>query len=165
MEQELLGIIGQRDLRQPVFLSHLHGKEAEEQENVVASVAQGRHLDRDGVEPVIEIFAEPSFRDGLAHVDIGRCHDAHIGLADLLTADTDILARLQHTEQAGLRRHGQLADLIEKDRTFIGNTKVAVGLAHGARIGTFLVAEELTVDRSLRDRSAVDRKIFLAATR
>ena len=61
VEHELLGVVGESDLRQMVFVGHLHGEEAEEQQYVVAPFAQRRHLYGDGVESVEKVFAEASF--------------------------------------------------------------------------------------------------------
>lgn len=165
MQQELLGVICKRHLWQPVLVCHLHGEEAEEQQDVVAAVTKGRHVYWDGIEPVVKVLAEAAFRYGLAHVDVCGRHYAHVGLPYLLSAHADILARLEHAQQPGLRGHGQLAHLVEEDGALVCHAEIAVALAHGTSIGTFLMAEELAVDGALGNGSTVDGEIFLTPTR
>ena len=48
-----LGLFGKRNLRQAVLLGHLHGEQAEQQQYVLATVAQRGHLYGNGVQAVI----------------------------------------------------------------------------------------------------------------
>ena len=63
---------------------------------------------------------------------------------------------LEDAEQLGLRRSGQLADLVEEDRAAGGALEPAGPLAVGAGEGASLVAEELALDQALGQRAAVD---------
>ena len=161
VEHELLGLFRERDFGQPELLSHLQGEEAEQQDDVLATVAQGWHLDGDGVEPVVEVFAEASLADGFLHVDVGGSHNAHVGLADLCAAHADVFPTLEHSQQSCLCGHGQLAHLVEEDGALVGHAEIALALADGACERPFLVAEQLAVDGSLRDGAAVDGEIAL----
>ena len=163
VEHELLGIVCESDLRQMVFVGHLHGEEPEEQQYIVAPLAQRRHLYGDGVEPVEEVFTEASLRDRLAHVDVSGGDDAHVGLSDLLSAYADILSRLEHSEQSCLCGHGQLTYLVEEDGAFVGDAEISLALSDGSGVGTFFVAEELAVDGTLGDGTAVDGEVSLTA--
>ena len=95
--QHLLGLVGQDNLVHAVFLCHLKGKEAEQQYDVLTTVAQGRNLYLHLVQTVVEVLAETAFADGFLDVDIRGSHDAHIGLANLRTTNRDVFAILQHT--------------------------------------------------------------------
>ena len=161
LEHHLLGLVVERDLRQLVFLGHLHGEEAEEQQDIVATLAEGRHVDGNRVETVVEVLAKLPLADGLAHVDVGGSDDADVGLSDLLSSYADVFARLQDAEQAGLGGHGQFADLVEEERALVGNAKIALAFADGTRVGSLLVAEEFAVYRSLGNRTTVDGEVFL----
>ena len=164
--QHLLGSrLGQRDFRKMVFLRHLQGEKSEQQQNVLATVAQCRHLDGNRVQAIVEVFAETSLADGLLHIHIGRRHDAHVGLHHLLTTHADILARLQHTQQPSLRRQRQFAHFVEENRALVGHTEIALALADGTRERTFFVSEQFAVDGSLGNRAAVDGEIPLTAAR
>ncbi len=165
MEQQLLGVIGKRHLWQPVLVCHLHGEKTEEQQDVVASIAKRRQVNGNGVEPIIQILTEAAFRYRLAHVDVCGRHYAHVGLPYLLASHANVFTSLKHSEQPCLRSHWQLAHLVEEDGAFVCHAKIAITLAHGTRVGTFLMAEELAVDSSLRNGAAVDGEVFLTPTR
>lgn len=138
----LFGIVGERNLGQMIFLSHEHGEEPEEQQDVVSAVAQWRHLYGNGVEAVVEVFAEASLCYGLSHVHIGSSHDTHVGLAYLLSSHAYIFACLQDAQQPGLCSHGQFSYFVEENGAFVGHTEVTVGLTYSARIRAFLMSEE-----------------------
>ena len=107
-----------------VFLGHLHGEETEQQYDILTALAQGRHLDGDTVQTVIEVLTETAFADGLSDIDIRCRHDTYVGLTDLRTTHGDILASLKHTKQAGLRSQRQFAHLIKKQRALVGHTEI-----------------------------------------
>ena len=115
-----------------IFLSHLHGKEAEQQQNVFAAVAQRRNLYWNGVEPVIQIFAETAFADGLAHVDVGGSDNSDVCLHYLLSSYAYVFACFENAEQSCLCGHWQLANLVEEYCALVGNAEVAFALADGA---------------------------------
>src|SRR5439155_11715396 len=66
-----------------------------EQRDVVPALAQRRELDRDHVEPVVEVGAEPSLRDIALQVGVGGGHQAAVDLDRLRAAHRDDLALLQ----------------------------------------------------------------------
>lgn len=146
------------------FSAVCRAKRRKRQGDVLAALAQWRHLDGDGVEAIVEVFAELAFADGLAHVDIGGGHDAHVGLHDFLTAHADIFARLEHTQQSCLGGYGQLAHLVQEDGAAVGGAEIAFALAYGAGKRPLLMSEELAVYRSLGDGATVDGKVFLLAS-
>ena len=117
-----------------------------------------------GVQSIEQVFTELPLADGLAHIDVGGGHNTHVRLAYLLSAYTDIFACFQHTEQPRLRCHGQFADLIEENRSFVGDTEIAFTFADGTGKGALLMSEELAVNSPFRDGATVDGKILLAAT-
>ena len=139
--QHVLGLVGQHHLVHAVFLGHLHGEESEQQHDVLAALAQGRHLDLHLVQTIVEVFAETAFADGLADIDIGSCHHAYIGLAHLGGSDGDVLAILQHTQQAGLGGDGQLAYLVEEQGALVGGSEVTQRIVDGSRKRAFHMAE------------------------
>ena len=163
-EHTLLGSLVERDAGKAVFLGYLHGKQAEEQQDVVAAFAERGHLNRDGVQTVVEVFAETALADSLADIHVGGGHHAHIGLHHLLTTHTDVFAALKHTQQAGLGGNGQFAHFVEEDGSLVGIAKVTLTLVHGIGERAFLMTEEFAVDGSLGNGSAVHCKVFLTPT-
>src|SRR6185312_4737444 len=77
----------------------------------------------------------------------------------------DDLPLLEHAEQLGLRRAGELADLVEKDRRLPRRLERA--FARGVRSGerAAFVAEQLALDQPFGERTAVhgDERLALAA--
>src|SRR5207253_767773 len=61
------------------------------------------------------------------------------------------------------RRAAHLADLVAEEGAACGDLELPLALDVGARVGAFLVAEQLGLQESLRDRPAVDREKRLAA--
>ena len=111
-QQQLLGLIRQRDFRQTILLCHLHGKKSKQQHDVFTTVTQRRDGDGNRIQAIEQVFSETAFSDGLAHIHIGGRNNAHIRLHDLLSSHADILTRFQYSQQAGLRSQGQLSHLV-----------------------------------------------------
>lgn len=57
IQQYGLGLVGQRNLGQIVFLGHLHCKQVEQQHYVLSAVTHRRHLYGYCVEPIIQVLA------------------------------------------------------------------------------------------------------------
>ena len=93
---ELYGLVVEHHTVHLVLLGHLHGKETEQQDDVLTALAQRGHLDGYLVQTIVEILAETSLTDGLADIDVGGCHNAYIGLADLGGTNGNVLAILQN---------------------------------------------------------------------
>ena len=135
----------------------------EEEHGIALPLAQGRYLDVDGAEAVVEVLAEASLLDGVGYVHVGGCHDADVCPSRRAAAHAEVLSRLEDAEQAGLRAHGQFAHLVKEECAAVGSSEVAFVLAYGTGEGTLLVSEELAVDGSLGDGAAVDGDVCLAA--
>src|ERR1019366_10737470 len=74
----------------------------DEERDVAASLAQGRDVDRDDLEPEEQIFAEPPARDFDLEVPIGRGHDARVDLDRLGGPDPPDLALLDDAKELNL---------------------------------------------------------------
>ena len=117
-----------------------------------------------GVEAIVEILAEASLADRFSHIDICGSHDADIRLAHFLSTHSDVFARLEHSQQSRLGGYGQFTHLVEEDGTPVGDAKISLALTNSPGKRAFLMAEELAVDGSLGNASAVDGKIFLSSS-
>ena len=127
----------------------------------VRTLAQRRNGDRHRTQAVIEILAEAARSDGLLQIHVRGRDDADVGLLDLRRPDADEFARLQHAQQARLRRMRQFGDLVEEDRTPVGLLEVALAGFERTGEGALLVAEKLRVDRAFGNGRAVDGYIFI----
>src|SRR5438552_4747500 len=95
----------------------MFGKEAlDEIWNVVAAFAQRRQGNADDVEAIIEVLAKSAGVHFLGQVFVGGGDDARLHGNRLVGADRQDFLLFDGAEQLGLRRQGQLADFIEKDR-------------------------------------------------
>ena len=132
-------------------------KELGQLRDVVGPLAQRRHLDRDDVDPVVEILAESSFLHRLLEVDVGGGDQAELGLDRLGAADPLDLALLNGAQQLGLEVEPQIADLVEEQRAVRGQLELAQLLAMRAGERAALVAEERALRELARNRGEVDR--------
>ena len=104
-----------------------------EDRDVFAPLAQRRSADRNDVQPVIEIFAEPPRPDLLGQIFVRCGDDADVDLHDGRRSDRLDFAFLQYAQHLRLRAHGHVADFIEEDRSAIGGNELTGLLSHGAR--------------------------------
>ena len=87
---------------------------------------QRRQLDRDHVQPVVEVGAEAALGHLLLEIRVGRRHQPAVDLDRLRAADRDDLALLQRAQQLHLRRERHLADFVEEERAALGDLEQAL---------------------------------------
>ena len=75
-----------------------------------------RQADGEHVDAVVQILAEPALGDQRRQVTIGGGNDPHVEGNLVLPAHAADAARLQRTQQAGLRVCRHVADLVEEQR-------------------------------------------------
>ena len=160
--------------RPPVLLQHRHRRvgdaldrlpeprvvaaqeELGELRDVLGALAQRRQLDRDDVDPVVEVLAEPPFLDRLLEIDVGRRDQAELGLDRLGAADALDLAFLNRAQQLGLQVEPQVADLVEEQRAVRRQLELAELLPVRAGERAALVAEQRALGQLARNRGQVD---------
>ena len=91
-----------------------------EQQDVAGARAQRRHRNRDDVDAVEQILAEPLLLDLGLEVAVGRGDDARLERHLLVAADRADLALLEDAQQLDLHLERHLADLVEEDRAGAG---------------------------------------------
>ena len=163
--EQLLGLVAEGDTVHLVLLGYLHGKQAEQQYDVLAALAQRRNLYGHLVQTVVEVLAEAPLTDGLPNVHVRGGDDAHVGLADLGGTHGDVLAVLQHTQQACLSGQRQLAHLVEEEGALVGRSKVAQRVVDSSCVRALNMSEKLAVDGSFGNGAAVDGEVLLATAR
>ncbi len=126
--------------------------------DVAGALAQRRHAQREDVEAVVEVVAELAGGDLGFQVDMRRGDHPHVECLDLIGAERLDLLFLQHAQQLGLQRQGQVADLVEEQRAAVGHLEFAdARLAVGAGKGAGGGAEQFGLDQAFRNRRDVDR--------
>ena len=118
-----------------------------EQRDVLAPLAQRRQHDRDDVEAVVQVLAEPALGDGLGQVLVGGGDDPDVGLQFLEAADAAEAPLLQHAQQLHLHHRAHLADLVEEDGALLGDLEQPLLVAVGAGEGAAHVAEQLRLEQ------------------
>jgi hypothetical protein len=128
----------------------------DERVHVLAPLAQGRELDGEDREAVVEVASERALLDGALQVYVRRRDDAHVGAQHLVRADARELAVLKHPQQAHLRRQAHLAYLVEEERAAVGLLEAPASAL--ARVGerAALVAEEFRLQERLGDGATVE---------
>ena len=126
----------------------------DQERDVFQPLAQGGHFDRDDVEPVEEVFAEPAGGDGLGEIHVGGGDDAAVGLDRVGAADALEPAVLEHAQELGLHSQRHLADFVEEQRAPLRQLEPPFLLAVGAGERT-----------RARDRRARSRAAARAAPR
>src|SRR5262245_7085977 len=124
--------------------------------DIVLARAQGRHLDRDDVEPIVEVFAELALADQGGQVPVGGGDHAHVHPERVLAADALEGLRAERAQGLGLRIEAHVADLVEEERAAVGQLELAAAPRQSARERTLLVTEQLGLDQLLGDGGAVD---------
>ena len=113
---------------------------------ILDAIAQRRHPDRDHVEPVVQVLAEPPFLDRLLEIDVGGGDESEIRLDRMRAADALDLFLLDRAQQLGLQLVAQIADLVEEQRAAGGQLELAELLPDRAGERALLVSEERALD-------------------
>ena len=117
---------------------------------------QRRQMDRDDVQPVEEVLAEPPFLHHLPEIDVGRGDDSHVDLDRLHPAQAHEVAFLDDAQQLrlGLERH--VADLVEEDAAAIGEIEEPLLRIDRSGERAFHVPEERRLEEVRRQVAGVD---------
>jgi len=121
---------------------------AHEGRNVLGSLPERRSVDREYVQPVVEIVPEALLFDHPEQIAVRRCNDAHVHLDGLRAADPLEFLLLQHPEKLRLQLERDLAHFVEEQRAGIGHLEPSDLLRDRAGERALLVAEELALEES-----------------
>jgi hypothetical protein len=86
-----------------------------------------------------------------------RCHHADVGVAAGMAADRIERPVFQDAQQLHLEARAHLADLVEEDRSPVGELEAPGAGGNGAGEGPANVTEQLALQQLLRDRATVHR--------
>jgi hypothetical protein len=124
--------------------------------DVLRALAQRRQLDRDDVQAIEQVLAEPSLLHQLLQRHVRRGDDARVDDVHLVVAEPSHLAALEEAQQLDLRRQRHVADLVEEQRAALGLLDQAATRLRRAREGAAHVSEQLAFDEAFGQRRAVD---------
>ena len=124
--------------------------------DVLAPLAQRRHLEADDIEAVVEVLPEPSLADLLLEVPVRCCQDPYIHGPCRRAAEGLDLLLLQEAENLCLEGGRHLRDFVEHQGAAVGCSYPARASADGAGEGPLLMTEELALEERVGNGGAVD---------
>jgi hypothetical protein len=127
-----------------------------EQWNIFRSLSQGRNRDWKDIQPLEEILAKGSGRDGGLQVTIGCRDQANVYLDRMIAAHTLEFSLLQHPQERDLRFHCEFADLVQEERPALSGFKPPQTPLQCASECSLFMPEKFGRDQRLRNRRAVD---------
>ena len=129
----------------------------EQQLNVAGALPQGRQSNLAYIDAEIEVVTESFVCDLLLQVTICCRQQTNIDRRLFPAANPPEAAFLQGTEQLGLLRQRQFANLVEKQRATIRVLHQTQGALICSSERAAFMAEKLTHEEVGRNRAAVDR--------
>jgi hypothetical protein len=139
-----------------VHLQQLADEMIYQQRNIVSALAKCRQFDPEHIQPVKEIGPKATLLDGLLEVPVRGGHTAEVDLNWLVTTHPNDLTFLQHAEKVRLSLQADIADLIQEDRSSLGDLELPFLAVLGAGEGSFFVTEQLAFQQSFRQCAAVN---------
>ena len=143
----------------------LLGEATGQQLDIVSAFTQGRQVDGEGRQTVVQVFTEAPLADHFRQILVGGGNDPHVHLARFVAAQRAHFAFLQYPQQLGLQRQGHVTDLVEEQGAAMGIVDQAAVIPVGAGEGALAIAEQFTFQQMLRQRRAVLHHKALAAPR
>ena len=140
-------------------------EELDQRRDVLAALAQGRQVDRDDVEPVVQVLAEPAGVDLVEQVAVGGGDDPGVDLDGAGVADPLELPLLQDAEQLDLELGRGAVDLVEEDAAGVRGLEPAGPVVDGAGERPLDVAEQLALEQALGQGAAVDADVGAGVAR
>src|ERR1035438_3928696 len=122
-------------------LGELSNEVAYQKGNIPLPFPQGRQVDWENIQAVVEIGAKLLFLDHAPQVLISGGDHSHVHWDRAAAAEALDLPLLQNSQEFRLEFQGKVADLIEKQRAAIRGLKASLALGNGARKGASLVSE------------------------
>src|SRR5438093_570007 len=124
---------------------------ADQEQEVVAPLAQRGQVHGHHVETVVEVGAERALLQAARRVAVGGRDDAHVDADRLGAAHAQELAVLEDAQQLGLRPWTHLADLVQEERALVGQLELPELARVGVGERALLVPEELALEERLGD--------------
>ena len=131
------------------------GKRLHQQRDVVGTLAQRRQVDREHVEPVVEIAAEFPVDNHLLEIAVGGGDQSNVGLNQLVAPQTFELLLLEDAQQFGLQFQRHIAHFIEEQGAFVRQFEAADTLGAGPGERAAFVAEQIALQQPGGHRGAV----------
>ena len=142
--------------RQSVRGAVAREKAIRQHRNIHGALAQRRQPDREGVDAVVEIFAETALAHEHVERAIGGRDQAEVDVDRFVAAEAFEASLFEHAQQLGLRHQRHVADFVEEQRAAVGELEAARLAIVRAGEGAFFIAENFRFEQAVRERGAVD---------
>ena len=136
----------------------------EQQWDIFATFTQGRQLQGDHVQAVIQVAAKLSGFAQFIQVGLGGGNHSAVDAHALVRTEAFQAVFLQHPQQFDLQTEGHAFDFIKKQAAAVGVLDLADPAFAGAGEGVGLVAENLAFEQVFRQAAAVEGDELLAFT-
>src|SRR5882672_10733286 len=125
-------------------------------QDVLSPLAKRRQEDGDYFQAVVEVLPEDSLLHGLVQIPVRRRDDPDVHLEVRGAADPLERAVLDEAEELGLGGGREVGDLVQEERSLVGQLhQAALGIARVGE-GAALVPEELVLEELLLEGGAVE---------
>ena len=132
----------------------------------VRALTQCGPLQRQAIEPVVQIFTETAGLHFSGQMAVGGAHQCKIHRHRLAAAQRHHFAVLQHAQEPGLQGQRHVANFIEEQRAAVRFADASRRpFAPGSGKGTALITKQLGLDQVFRQGRAVDGHKRLGAAR
>src|SRR5580692_3092968 len=133
--------------------------------NILCALSQRRDLDRKYFQTIIKVLAKGPLFHHRGQVPMGGGDQPHINLMRAVASEPLEFLFLQDAQQFRLKFQWYVANLVKKQRAFVGQLEPSRFLSDGACKCSFFVAKQLTLEESKRDCGAIQfHESLLAAT-
>src|SRR5262249_9676256 len=112
-------------------------------DDVILPLSEWWHLDRNDIEPVVQVFSELAGRHHRRKIPVGRRDEPDVDAERPSAAEAFELVLLQHAQNLCLRARAPVADFVEEQRASVRLFEAADALLVGAGERALLVAEQL----------------------
>ncbi len=129
-----------------------------QERNVFAALAQGRHTNLNDVQAIIEVRTKTTRHDLRREVLVRGRDQAHVGLDDFIAAQPLETLLLEHAQQLRLGSGRKVADLVQEQGALMGLLELADPAPVRVGEGAALVAEQLALQQRFRNGRTVDRQ-------
>ena len=141
-----LAAIGGRELAQEMIGQQAH---------VFDPLPQRRHMKRDHIQAVEQIFAEIAALDFLFQILVGGGDHAHVHLNGFRGAHRLKALLFERPQNLGLRLERHVADFIQEQRSAVGLLQLADFVVARAGEAALAMPEQLALDQLFGNRGAV----------
>ena len=115
--------------------------------DVFFPLVQTRYLDHDHAQSVVQVFSEATFGHFFFQVFVGSGQYPHVHRDGLVCPHRGDGVFLQGAQNLGLRGQAHVPNLVQEERAFVGQFKLALAVFNGGREGAFGVAFMEQVDK------------------